>query len=83
MNTAENLRQEFGTQFPRLERVAEVYLNVTASNNLSTKAAQGQIPFPIFKASTSNKAPWLVDVKELAKYLDKLSRKAAEENRAA
>jgi len=69
MNTAESLKEQFGAIHPKLTDVASYYLNQsedTSTNN----AAKGLIPFPIFKVSESNKAPWIVDVRELAKWLD-------------
>ena len=69
IDTAQSLKEQFGTIHPYLTTVTSIYLNMdeaVAKNN----AAKGLIPFPIFKASDSNKAPWLVDVRDLAEYLD-------------
>lgn len=80
MNTSENLIKEFGTQFPRLETVAPIYLNCADKDAIYKRAAKGDVPFPVFKLTNSNRAPWLVDVKYLAKYLDECSKSAMEKH---
>lgn len=68
MNYAQELKEQFGSIHPKLTDVAEYYLGL--SPVVAKKhAAEGLIPFPIFKASRSNKSPWLVDVHDLAAYL--------------
>lgn len=83
MNTAEDLKQEFGTRFPKLEKVAAAYLNCSNKAVIYRKAAQGVLPFPIFKMAPGDKSPWLVDIKELAKHLDLCSKLALESEGSA
>ena len=73
MNTAECLMQQFGGVHIPLTEVARFYLNMdeTAAKN---NAAKGLIPFA-FRASDSNKSEWIVDVRDLAEYLDKKRKK--------
>jgi hypothetical protein len=69
-DTAKDLKEEFNTRFPKLEEVAERFLGITDKADIYRKFNQGKIPFPVFKAFKSQKAPLLVDVVDLAKYLD-------------
>ncbi len=73
MNTAQSLKEEFGTQFPLLTDVAKKYLALEPST-AKKRAWQGLIPFPFFQVGKSNHAPLLVDVVKLAKYIDEVSK---------
>ena len=70
MNTAEDLKQEFKARYVKLNEVTEVYFEWT-ENYTRDQAAKGLIPFPIFKAVDSPKAPWLADVIDVADWLEK------------
>ena len=70
MNTAEDLKKEFQARFVKLNDVSEIYFGWT-DNYTRDQAAKGLIPFPIFKAVDSTKSPWLVDVIDLADWLEK------------
>ncbi len=74
MNTANDLKEEFGTRFPTLDQVAEKYLGLEHQQVLQ-RVASGQLPFECFKIVKSQKAPWLVDVVKLAKYIDDVANK--------
>ena len=78
MNTAEDLKKEFGTRFPRLEMVTEKFLGLTDKRTIYRDYEKGKIPFPAFKMTKSAKAPFLVDVFELAKYVDQQALSAKE-----
>lgn len=69
LNTAECLREEFGTLYPKVARVANEYMGLE-EKAAKRIAALGGMPFPVFKMGKSQRAPWLVDVRDLAKYLD-------------
>ena len=71
MNTAENLIKEFGTQTPELFEVGKRYLRIKNKYVLNRKAASGELPVKTLKMHDSNKAPYLVDVVELAKFIDR------------
>ena len=80
MNTADDLKKEFNTRFPKLEDVAERFLGITDKADVYRKYSQGKIPFPAFRAFKSQKAPILVDVVALAQYLDSQAIIAEERN---
>lgn len=74
MNTAEDLKKEFG-RFPKLADVAKVFLGIEDAVTLSRLAGSGKLPFPAFRVG-SEKSPWIVDVKYLAEFIDKKSIEA-------
>jgi hypothetical protein len=76
MNTADDLKSEFNTRFPKLEDVAGRFLGMTDKTDIYRKFNQGKIPFPAFRAFKSQKAPLLVDVVALAQYLDQQAKYA-------
>ncbi|CAB4202726.1 Transcription regulator PrtN [uncultured Caudovirales phage] len=80
MNTANDLKDEFNTRFPKLEDVAAKFLGITDKVDIYRKYNQGKIPFPAFRAFKSQKAPILVDVIALANYLDEQALIADERN---
>lgn len=74
MKLEEELAKQFGSACPRLTDVAKYFLNME-EDAARDNAAKGTIPFKIFKASKSQKAPWLTHVRELANYLEEQCRK--------
>ena len=74
MSTAEDLKKEFGTRFPRLDVVAERFFDLEDKAVIKLNAQKGQFPFPVFRTNRngvkSQSSPYLVDVDDLAKYLD-------------
>lgn len=73
MNTAENLKEEFGTRFPLLNDVAKKYLNWGPAHT-AAQVYEGKVPFEYFKLTKSRKSPILVDVIKLAKYIDEINK---------
>jgi hypothetical protein len=71
MTTAEDLKIEFSARFIELKKVTTKYFG-WSEDFTRDQANKGLIPFRTFKAVKSNKAPWLVDVIDLANYLDKM-----------
>ena len=69
MNTADDLKKEFVSRFPRAETVADKFLDLTPEQ-ANRKAAKGDLPFPVFRVGSA-KSPWLVDVKHVAEYVEK------------
>lgn len=69
MNTSDDLKVEFGSVYPRVEAVAEKFLDLTPEQ-ATRKAAKGELPFPVFRIGSA-KSPWLVDVKTLADFVEK------------
>lgn len=62
----------------RLSEISENYLGMTpvvAQRN----AALNTLPFPTFRMSDSNKAPYMVKISDLAKHIDSQHKNAAEQ----
>lgn len=76
MNTAFLMMAEFGTADVPLEQVAQKYLGLDA-RVAKMRAARGELPFPAYRASSSQKAPWLVHVTDLAAWLVQARERAA------
>lgn len=70
MNTVDDLKKEFNARFIELKQVTEKYLGWSEAFTRD-QASRGLVPFRTFKAIKSNKAPWLVDVIDLANYMEK------------
>jgi len=75
MNTAFLLLAEHSRAILPLEEVAERYLGLN-ERVARAKANKGELPFPAFQPG-SQKGPWLVNIADLAAWLD------AERDRAA
>lgn len=71
MNTVDDLKKEFNARFVLLKQVTEKYLG-WSEDFTRDQASKGLVPFRTFKAIKSNKAPWLVDIIDLAEYLEKM-----------
>lgn len=70
MNTAFLLMAQYGKAIVHLDEICGDLLSQSPSvANLNAKAER--LPFPAFKAANSAKAKWLVNVTDLAAYLDK------------
>ncbi len=75
------LMTEFGTAHIPITTVGAKYFGYSDSEAKRTATNNGY-PFPVFRAG-SNKSPWVVDVAELAAYLDQCREKAQQEFKAA
>ena len=80
MNTADDLKKEFGSRFPRAETVADKFLDLTPEQ-ANRKAAKGDLPFPVFRVGSA-KSPWLVDIKHVADFIEKQAIIAAQSYRS-
>ncbi len=78
MNTTFLLMAEFGTADVPLESVAQKYLGLDAKV-AKMRAARGELPFPAYRASGSQKSPWLVRITDLAAWLDEARSRAADD----
>lgn len=65
-----------------LEKVVAHYFPHLSEREWKRRAAVQGFPFPCFRADKSQKAPWLVNVNELAAYLDRVEKEAARDYRA-
>lgn len=80
MAAVDDLKAEFGSRFPRVETVADKLLNLTPEQ-ANRKAARGDLPFPVFRVGSA-KSPWLVDVKQVADFVEKQAIIAAQSHRS-
>ena len=80
--TADDLKKEFNTRFPKLDVVAARFFELEDKAVIKKNALKGQFPFPVFRANRtgikSQSSPYLVDVEDLAKYLDEQAMIARE-----
>lgn len=77
-NATEDLKELFGCRYPKAIEVATMFLNITNETVLNRKIVNNEIGFTVFKISDSYKAPYLVDVQDLAKWIDKQRQKATQ-----
>ncbi len=71
MNTYFGLLAEFdGRSELPLDEVAPRYFGISA-RTASARAGAQALPVPTYRASDSQKSPWLVSAVDLAEYLDK------------
>jgi hypothetical protein len=77
MNTAFLLLAEHNRAILPLEDVATRYLGISA-RVAQARATRGELPFPAFQPG-SQKGPWLVNIADLAAWLDAERDKAAAE----
>ncbi|PHR65087.1 pyocin activator PrtN family protein [Alcanivorax sp.] len=75
MNTLFLLLAEFETGIIPLDDIAAKYLGLSPAQ-ARRRAASQALPFPVHKAISSQKAPWLVSAHDFAKHLDQ-QREAA------
>jgi len=68
-NTTLLLMAEHGEADIKLEDIAAKYFGLSPEQ-ARRKASSGKMPFPVYRAAPSQKAPWLVRVSDLADYLD-------------
>lgn len=81
MNTYHSLLITFGKPHVRLEDIAKDYLPPMTEKTLKQRASLQQLSFPVFRAG-SNKSPWLVDLRDLAEYLDAQREEAIRQHEA-
>lgn len=55
----------------KLEDIIDDYLSHLSLPVAKKMAKEQQLPFPVFRADASNKAPWLVSIIDLANFIDK------------
>lgn len=72
------LMGEFGCAYIPLEPVAERYLGLQRREAL-TRAARGDLPFPVCRPGASQKSPWMVYIDDLAEWLDRERERATAE----
>lgn len=78
MNTALALLARFQSPTVKLEDICREYFGLDRSKAYQ-KAALNELPIPTFRAAQSQKAPRMVHVDDLARWLDEQRTKAREE----
>lgn len=71
MNTLFLLMSEFNSIHVPIEHVATKYLSLSRREAME-RANKNTLPFPVFRGSESRKAPMLVDLRDVANWLDKI-----------
>ncbi|EGG92990.1 hypothetical protein IMCC1989_1943 [gamma proteobacterium IMCC1989] len=78
MKTEFLLMAQFEKAVVPLEDICAEYFGC-ARHTAKQKAKAGTLPVPAFQCSTSQKAPWMVHVVDLAKWVDKQRELAKED----
>ncbi|MCT8874170.1 pyocin activator PrtN family protein [Shewanella xiamenensis] len=78
MNTAFLLMAQFNKAIVPLDEISEEYFAL-APRTAQNYAKAGRLPVPAFRGGEGNKAPWLVNINDLAAYLDKQRDAAAKD----
>lgn len=78
MNTVFLLMAEFETSQIPLAVVAKKFLNMTESY-ADKKANLGELPFPVYRDITSQKAVKMVHINDLAEWIDSARERARKE----
>ncbi|ABE56549.1 conserved hypothetical protein [Shewanella denitrificans OS217] len=78
MNTAFLLMAQFNKAIVPLDEICKTYFGLE-SRTAQNYAKAGRLPVAAFRTGSSNKAPWLVNITDLAEYLDK-QRDAAKQD---
>lgn len=71
MNTTFLLMAQFNKAVIPLDEICKEYFGLE-SRTAKNYAKAGRLPVPAFRTSDSNKSTWMVNVTDLAEYLDKL-----------
>ncbi|QQU41087.1 pyocin activator PrtN family protein [Morganella morganii] len=78
MNTTFLLMAEYGTSQIPLAIVAKKFLNIT-KDYAEKKANLGELPFPVYRDTTSQKSIRMVHINDLAEWIDKERNEAKKE----
>lgn len=78
MNTVFLLFAEFNTGIIPLDDIAQKYLGLN-QDQARRRAARQALPFPVHRATTSQKGPWLVNAQDFANHLDQQRELARKE----
>lgn len=80
MNTTFLLMAQFNKPILELSEVCTTYLNIEKKEAYSLALKQN-LPFPVFRCG-SQKSPWLVNINDLATWLDNEREKAKKDWKA-
>lgn len=71
ISTQDYLFLQFGKLVLTLDEVCDVYFPQLKKSQINRKASEQGFPFPCFRLTDSQKAPYMVHITELAKAIDK------------
>lgn len=77
MNTVFLLLAEFEKPLVPLSDICERYFSCNP-NTARDRATAGKLPVPAFRTGDSQKAPYMVDIRDLAEFIDKQRSNAKE-----
>lgn len=83
MNRVFLLMAQFDRADVPLEEVIAKYFPHLSEREWKRRALMRDFPFPVFRSERSQKAPWMVNVSELATYLDAAEAEAKKDWKAA
>lgn len=76
IDTISALLIKYQTPTPLLEVIGRDYFPHTKPEQLMRKAANHELPFPVFKVDNSRKAPYFVHISALAGWIDAQHKEA-------
>ncbi|MBE8168099.1 MAG: pyocin activator protein PrtN [Shewanella sp.] len=79
MNQAFLLMAQFGKAVVRLDEICDEYLGMSKAT-ATMRAKSGTLEVPAYRATQSNKSPWLVNVSDLAECFEKSRSEAAQDS---
>ncbi|MCT7942419.1 pyocin activator PrtN family protein [Shewanella holmiensis] len=79
MNTAFLLMAQFNKAVIPIKDICDEYFGLSEAT-AKNYAAAGKLPIPAFRAGKSNKSTWMVNVTDLAEYLDQLRDQAKKDH---
>ncbi len=79
MNTAFLLMAQFNKAVIPITDICDEYFGLSASVAIRY-AKSGKLPIPAFRAGQSNKSTWMINVTDLAEYLDQLRDQAKKDH---
>tara|TARA_Y100000114_G_scaffold156111_1_gene182138 strand:- start:27661 stop:27921 length:261 start_codon:yes stop_codon:yes gene_type:complete len=72
------LLMKFESPVIPLEKVSEEYFGCS-KNTAKQKAKSGTLPIPAFRLGTSQKLPWMINIQDLARFIEMNSTEAKKE----
>lgn len=82
INTYTMLVLRYMSPIVPLENVVEDYLNHMSLEHAKRKAVKQELPFPVVRIGDNQKASWMVNLADLAVYIDQQTRMAQQDHKA-
>ena len=81
IKTSDYLFMQFRTTTPTLDQVCDIYYPHLSKAKRLEKARSGEFPFCCFKLDTSQKAPYFIDIIDLAFILEEKYKSQFEDHK--